>query len=399
MADEGVIGIGDRMRAARRLAGLTQAQMARETNYSLSYVQKAERGSEPASPALVTAWARATKVSPDDLTGAPYKEVIQKDGPLDGLTDLQAILAEGRYVRAEEPLSLGELGRELTRINSLYRGDRGRQALALLPRLIRQLHGALEVARSDEARGDLYSLLASAYVTAERIARRFGYMQLSTPSLDRLDMYAERAGDPLFTSQALIKRARVLMYHGAYEVGLDLVERGLDRIEGSGEGSLAVRGYGHLAGAIVAARGRKIEVARAHLEEARVIAGHVRGESDAYGTLFGAGNVGIHAVAVELEAGDPGKAAEAGFALTLPAEIAPPRAGHHWQDTARACLMAGDSARALEALNRARRVAPQQTRLHPMVRETVRGIATMESRRSGNLANFATWLGSNSASM
>ena len=40
-----------------------------------------------------------------------------------------------------------------------------------------------------------------AYVTAERIARRFGYLPLTTPTLDRLEVFAERADDPLYVGR------------------------------------------------------------------------------------------------------------------------------------------------------------------------------------------------------
>ncbi|MEU7477077.1 helix-turn-helix transcriptional regulator [Lentzea sp. NPDC042327] len=388
-------GVGANIARARKLRSYTQDRLAREIGYSVSMVRKVERGLEPAAPAFLSASARVLRVSVDELTGAPYQDTIERNGGLDGLSELRAILAEGLHVRAIEPLALNELAAELDRVNLNYRNDKGKQALAKLPIVIRQLHGALYNATTDAERGAVYSLLSSAYVTAERIARRFGHLPLTTPTLDRLEVFAERADDPLYASQALMKRARVLMYHDSYDVGLSLVEQGLALVEGSDEKALAVRGYGHLAGAIVAARGRKPDVARAHIEEARSVAEHVEGESDAYGTLFGRANVGIHSVAVELESGDPATAAREGSALHLPKSIAPPRAGHHWQDTARAYLLAGDPARSLAALGRARKVAPQQTRLHPMVRETLRGIAMLERRKSDTVSNFADWLGPN----
>jgi hypothetical protein len=112
-----------------------------------------------------------------------------------------------------------------------------------------------------------------------------------------------------------------------------------------------------------------------------------------YGTLFSKANTEIHGCAVELEAGDPGQAARDGSALQLPADTAPPRAGHHWQDTARAWLLAGQPDKSLQALNIARRVAPQQTKLHPSVRETLYGIAEAERRRTDSLSAFARWVG------
>jgi hypothetical protein len=119
----------------------------------------------------------------------------------------------------------------------------------------------------------------------------------------------------------------------------------------------------------------------------------MRHESRLYTTDFGPGNVAVHACAVELEAGDPGKAAHDGAALRLPPDMAAPRAGHHWQDNAQAWLMAGKPDKALAALNKARATAPQQTRLHPAVRETVHGIAAAQRRQSESLVGFASWLG------
>jgi hypothetical protein len=46
----------------------------------------------------------------------------------------------------------------------------------------------------------------------------------------------------------------------------------------------------------------------------------------------------------------------------------------------------------LRCLQEARRIAPQQTRHHPMVRETVLSIASARRGREG-LDLFASWLG------
>lgn len=385
--------VGERVASERKLAGLSQEQLAQRSNYSLSMVRKVERDVEPASPGFIAAVSRAMGIDPDRLTGVPYTETIEADGHLEGMADLRAILAEGPYVAPLPPSPLTEMQSELRAINRAYRDDKGRQALRLLPALIRQLHGALRESTSDGEKSQIHALLASAYVTAERLCRRFGFMTLTTPALDRLDNHSSLAADRLFVPQALIKRARVLMYFDSTEVGLSLVEQALNSIDSGSEPALAVRGYGHLCGAITAARGRKLDVAQEHIKEARQLARHVHGESDAYGTLFGAGNVEIHSCAVELEAGDPRKAAEVGSELQLPADIAPPRAGHHWQDTARAWLLSGEPHRALEALNKAREVAPQQTRLHPGVRVTLRQIANLEKRRTDSLSNFVSWVG------
>lgn len=377
-------------RAARRW---TQPRFASLIDFSVSTVRKVEQGVMPPSPGFIARAAKVLEVSPEQLQGIPFLDTINQDGPLVGMVDLRAILAEGNYVRAEEPDPLPQMVAELDHVKTLYRNDRGRQALAALPQLIRKFYGALRDASTDTERGRIFSHLAACFVTAECLCRRFGFMHLAAPALDRLEWAAEQADDPLYAAKAKFQRCRILMYLDSIDIGLALAEQGVDLVAGDDEPALAVRGYGHLCGAIAAARGRRPDVARDHIAEARKLATRVAGESDAYGTLFGAANVEIHACAVELEAGDPGKAALRGMALTLPADIAPPRAGHHWQDTARAFLLVGNPAKALESLGRARQAAPQQTRLHPGVRETLRGIAVAERRATDSLANFAGWVG------
>ncbi|MEU7630408.1 helix-turn-helix transcriptional regulator [Nocardia sp. NPDC049220] len=382
---------GDRIASLRKLAGLKQVQLAQRAQYSVSMVRAVEQNREPASPGFVAAVASALGVESEHLTGAPYYDLMNEDGPLEGIAELRAVIAEGPYVRAVEPLSLAELAAEMAAIDLAYRNDKGRAALARIPVLIRQLYGALHA--SDNDRGKVFSLLCAAHVTAERLCRRFGFTNLAPSVLDRLEWAAAGADDPLYAAQAKIKRARILMYHNANDVGLRLVEQGIDMIEGDDEAANAVRGYGHLCGAIVAARGIRPDTAADHIDAARALTPPIRRESDLYGTLFGPGNVGIHASAVALESGDPDRAAREGSALILPVEIAPPRAGHHWQDVARAWVLVGQPDKALRALGAARAVAPQQTRLHPSVRETLHAIAAAERRRTDSLANFASWVG------
>ncbi|MFI5609525.1 hypothetical protein [Amycolatopsis sp. NPDC051903] len=60
---------------------------------------------------------------------------------------------------------------------------------------------------------------------------------------------------------------------------------------------------------------------------------------------------------------------------------------------ARAWLLHGNRERTLAELNAARKVAPNATRHHPSVSETVRGLATAERRVTDSLAGFAQWVG------
>ncbi|MGS2808155.1 helix-turn-helix domain-containing protein [Nocardia sp. MW-W600-9] len=379
--------VGQALAAERKIAGLSQRQLATRAGYSLSMIKAVEQEREPASPGFISAVARALRVTPEQLTGAPFN-----DGkPLaDAVNELSVLLAEGRYARADEPGTLAQLEADLTAAQDLYRSDRTRQTIEVLPAIIRRLHGAArDLDGDDQARA--YSLLASAYILAEWSARRTGHLMLALPALDLADGYAPLGDDPNYGAFAALARARILTHYGEAEVAARLIDSAINAADDTQPG-MVLAGYSHLAGAINEARKLNYSGAVSHVDAARELAGRT-GETDLYMTAFGPLNVEIHSHAVELESGDPNRAALAGVELTYSADAPPTRIAHHWQDNARAWLMSGKPDKALASLNKARAAAPQQTRLHPSVRETVYGIAAAQRRQSESLLGFAHWLG------
>lgn len=379
--------VGQALKAERTIAGLSQRQLATRAGYSLSMVKAVEQEREPASPGFISAVARAMRITPEQLTGAPFN-----DGkPLaDAVNELSVLLAEGRYARADEPGALAQLEADLTAAQDLYRSDRTRQTIEVLPAIIRRLHGATRDLTGDE-QAHAYSLLSSAYILAEWSARRTGHLMLALPALDLADGYAPCGDDPNYVAFSALARARILTHYGESDVAAQLIDSAITGADDTAPG-MVLAGYSHLAGAINEARKLNYSGAVDHVEAARELASRT-GETDLYMTAFGPLNVEIHSHAVELEAGDPNRAALVGAELTYSAGAPPTRVAHHWQDNARAWLMSGKPDKALAALNKARAAAPQQTRLHPSVRETVYGIAAAQRRQSESLQGFAHWLG------
>ncbi|WP_157224032.1 hypothetical protein [Nocardia paucivorans] len=199
------------------------------------------------------------------------------------------------------------------------------------------------------------------------------------------------ADDPNWGAFSILVRARVLTHYGESEVTGQLIDSAIVMADDSRAG-LVLDGYAHLAATVNDARKLNYTGASDHIEAAREIAART-GETDLHLVDFGPLNTGIHSHAVELEAGDPNRSAIEGAALTYPAGASRTRIAHHWQDNARAWPMSGKPDKALASLHQARAAAPQQTRLHPSVRETVRGIAAAQRRQSEGPAGFASWLG------
>ncbi|MGW1743178.1 hypothetical protein ACWCPQ_30715 [Nocardia sp. NPDC001965] len=188
-------------------------------------------------------------------------------------------------------------------------------------------------------------------------------------------------------------RALILLSSGAYMGGQRIIEHAHAASEelATTADLLAVRGALHLRGSILAARALDTDAAESHLREAHGIAEAVAPTRYRnYGTGFRPSNVDIHSVAVPVELSDWTTAVTRAEQVRLPPSVAPSRVGHHYIDLSRAWLLHGDKQRALSSLERARAVAPELTRNHPQVHETVRALAHTR-RGTDTLARFAKW--------
>jgi transcriptional regulator with XRE-family HTH domain len=396
------VGIGARVAAIRKTRGWTARELARRARVSYSLLTKAETGAVPATPALIGAVARALGVDVTRITGQPYEEP-------GGAATLQAAIAPLRrallaYDLAPEtdigPRSTDELRAEVIAVSLLGRQARYLQLSQRLPGLLDELQVAIAAA-DDPDRPALYALLAEAYGGLSGLAHQLGYGDLRALTLDRIEWAARLSGDPLRVARTQWSRGASLLGAAAYDHGLALMERTRAEIGGSDVGDLGDPGrsvYGslHLRSAVLAAQAGRRQQSDAHLAEAQDVADVVQAGANYYGMEFGSANFALHGVSVGVEMADGALALtrareveRAGHLGSLPAV----RVGHYYLDVARAWLYHGDSRRALGALRRARRVAPQQARVHPMVRDAVRAIAHAEPRPSEELRSFAAWLG------
>ncbi|GAA0401046.1 hypothetical protein Acor_38960 [Acrocarpospora corrugata] len=104
-------------------------------------------------------------------------------------------------------------------------------------------------------------------------------------------------------------------------------------------------------------------------------------------------NVAIWSVGLAVELGNGTEAVRRAAAIGGFTGVTPNRVSHHYIDLARGHLYVGDRDAALASLITARKLAPQQARYHPQVRETLRMLARIERRRTDSLAAFTSWLG------
>lgn len=383
---------------ARKLAGLTQRQLADRANISVGLVRSVEQRRAPATQAFIGAVAKALRVSVSELTGQPF---IFAPGPdtevhaaIAGLrTELAAYDIDNAAIT--EPRPLQQLAAAVERICT-YRRNASFHRLGeeLLP-LLGEVRAAVHRSRGQDRYGALV-MLCELYYSSHSLAHKLGYADLAGTAVDRLAWSALESGNPLWTATAQFQRAAMLTAGGDWTAAARFLEQCRSTIEprlGAGERQdLIAWGGLHLQSGLAASRSGKQDIANAHLAEARATAQRLGDDLDPV-LSFGPTNVGIWSVALAVEALDAPEALTRARTLVIPARAPKERVGHHHMDLARAWLLHGDRAQALNSLQEAKRVAPAQTRYNPMVHETVRALARAETRKVDTVTGFAVWCG------
>ncbi|KOG46198.1 transcriptional regulator, partial [Streptomyces varsoviensis] len=240
--------------------------------------------------------------------------------------------------------------------------------------------------------------LSWSYWVAYEFVYRLGYHQLASIALERMGWMAEQAQDPLLSAIRLNKRSSMLLRRGDSRLALKVLERGHHLVNQHGDpGSipvLAVSGSLHLAGAIAAAQAKNPDAVTGHMDLARESASRIgRDVPRTYWASFGVTNVAHFDVATAVELGKLGDAMKAARHLHFPAGHPRMRVGRYYIEMARAYAQMGKTEAAERSLHRAREVAPQQARYHPLLRETVAVLVRRQRRTPTGLASLAAWVG------
>jgi transcriptional regulator with XRE-family HTH domain len=392
-------GVGERVAEARKLAGLTQQGLAKAAAVSVSLVRAVEQGRVPPSPAFVAACARALDLGVADLLELPHPRTNREQHRMHA-----AIPAIRRELAAHliapdgdvEPRDLGSLATAVARASQLRHAGNFDTLGAELPGLLQELRASIH-RLVGHAREQAFGLMAEAYYAASQLAYKLGYIDLSSLAVDRYEWAAGQSGDELAVLAGDYQRAGELIGAADWPSALRLLENSRSRIEdrigGDDLPTLSVWGSLHLKSGLAAARAGQRDLADAHLAEAQEAAARMGVDRDDYRLCFGPTNVNIWSVGLAVEMLDGTEAVKRASRFSLPADAPRERVGHHWIDLARGLLYHGDRRGAFGALETARKVAPTQTRYHPMVHETLRSLARHEYRRTDTVSGFARWAG------
>lgn len=384
---------GARVARARKTRRLTQRELSDLSHVSYSTLTKVEQGVIPASQSVIGALARALSVPTAELTGQPYMEELRQD-QLDGL--IQPIReALDVYDLGPDPdvapRSLEDLDQDSEKLCAKVRQAELKQVATVLPTLLTEATTTAHTDGSSRA----WEILGSVYRTAYDVTTKLGYHDLCTVALDRMEWAAQRASNPVLSGLRQYMRALAYLRAGQYATGRRLVDMGLATVAQAEPGRVAdvARGQLHLGASVLCARSKDGTAAHGHLDEAERMARRTGPAEKVHWLAFGPTNVGVHRVAVYAEQDLYEDAVDAARDLQVPENWPLSRLSHHYAEVARAQLWMGRTDDSFKSLQKARTVAPQQTRYHPLVRETFAGLESARRALPGTFSNYAHWLG------
>ncbi|MFB7589395.1 helix-turn-helix domain-containing protein [Streptomyces sp. NPDC056169] len=384
---------GTRIKEQRRLARLSQRELANRIPYSYSLLNQVECGARPATADFVAAVARALRVDVTVLTGQPYVTQLHQDRLADLVRPIREAL--DLYDLGPDPAVTTRTASQLIAAADILcgqvRATHLHSAAAALPNAITELTTAAWRTPATA----LWQALASTYRTAHDIAVKLGYYDLSSVALDRMDWAAQRASDPCLAAVRQYMRALVYFREGEYSIGRRLIGSG-HRVLGQADEtreSLAVAGQLHLGASVIAARAEDETAVDTHIAEAKTLARRVGDASDVHWLSFGPTNVAMHRMSAAVEMRHYDDALKLAKKIKPPAAMATSRRAHFLIDRARSEMELGQTEASLKSLVAARRAAPEQTRYHPGARETIRGLVHASRRTPEALGGMASWVG------
>lgn len=295
--------IGARIKLHRERGGRTQAVIAGLAGISPDYLGQVERGRKTPSAGVLQALSAALGVpvgvllgdTPSTATGS-----ISRSGDRLAL----ALMSGGG-----EPVALDVL---CSRIASAWRiwqssGHRYSELLPTLPDLIRDTEATLRGLRHAPRHRQAAAISTDLYGLLRTVTRRVGRSDLSYLVADRGLRAAEDSDDPIRLAIARWNLGHTLLISGEFEAAIELATTAADCVvadAGTVPTALAMVGALQLVTAVAQARAGRLWDARDRLADVYPLAVQSRGTGDVGHTMFGTLNVGLHSVAVELQAGD-----------------------------------------------------------------------------------------------
>jgi transcriptional regulator with XRE-family HTH domain len=388
-----------RLRARRRW---TQQRLATEAGYSLAAVKALEQGRRSLDrPAVILAFAQALDCHPTEITGAPYVPLTADRDGQDAVASVaavrRALLRHGRPTRPTEQeaatVDLPELRQRVAEANRHRHAAALTKSGAVLPALLRDLQVAADVTSADDRR-EAFSLLASAYECAMQYLYKLGYSSDATLATERVMWASKDSEDPLRILASRWYDAGEFLTIGEHDEAGAIIDEALTElgaVRTRGPEVVSLRGAFHLKASLNLARATDGKNAVTHLKKAEAAAEELGEDRNDWQMQFGPTNTALWGVSLPVEMGRGRDAVARAEKVKFPAGYSRERHSHFHIDRGRAYFYSGQREQALRAFLDAERLAPQATRAHAGVRETVGTMIRTQKR--GELVELGIRLG------
>ncbi|MFH9074041.1 helix-turn-helix domain-containing protein [Streptomyces alboflavus] len=387
--------IGDRIRHYR--GGRRQDAVAGLVGISPDYLSQIERGLKVPSLPVLYALAQELGVPTAALLSAQPSPEEETAGSPDAAVG-RALLGSGP-ARNAAPVTAGVLR---DRVEAAWHswqtsGDRFSTAAAALPELVADVEHAVRAARAGSDAIDRRAVLRTAadlYCLLRSYLRRTGRVDLATLAADRAMRAAEDADDPLRIATAQWNLGHVLLAANQPAEAEELALRAAERVASARIPEMertAMDGALQLVAVLGAARRRRWAEARERLvRRAAPAACAVPDGSNIGWTVFGPTNVALHALSIEMEAGETGEALHTADAIDTGPLVSLERKFTFGLEVAACHSRRRDDAAALLALLGLEAIAPEDLARTPLARQLVltvkRRARALHARQAEQLA-------------
>ncbi|EOY45617.1 helix-turn-helix domain-containing protein [Streptomyces anthocyanicus] len=387
--------IGDRIRHYR--GGRRQDAVAGLVGISPDYLSQIERGLKVPSVPMLYSLAQEL--------GVPAAALLSEQAPVEAeSTDTAETAVSRAFLGYGPPRSTAPVPAAVLRdlVEGAWQswqtsGTRFTEAAETLPDLVGEVEHAARAARAGNDPAERRAVLRAAadlYCLLRSYLRRTGRVDLATIAADRAQRAAEDADDPLRIAAAQWNLGHVLLASGqpaeAEELALCAAEQvaatTIPEVE-----RVAMGGALQLVAVVGAARRRRWWEARERLRQhAAPAARRVPDDSNVAWTVFGPTNVALHALSIDMEAGETGEALHTADAVDTNGLPSMEREFTFGLEVAACHSQRRDDAATLLTLRELETLAPEDLARNPLARQLVltviRRARAMQARQAEKMA-------------
>ncbi|MFI8364587.1 helix-turn-helix domain-containing protein [Streptomyces sp. NPDC085612] len=394
--------LGQSLRRLRRLASLTQEELAERSGVSVDVIRQLEqRRKHSARLPTLHALANGLGVELTTLLGDPPAVTAdESDGPR-FVAVRRAVMPVLGAPDPEPPgpgFSPERLRERIADGWTRYHAAEFDTVMTALPDLVSDARTA--AAAPDDGRAAGYAALAKALQLAGHVAVRMGKTDLALTALERATEAAGQSTDPLLPAMIVNSVAWTYQRQGRLQDALHVALHAAATVEDGGHtgtaDGLKVWGGLTMSAATSAARSGDYDRAARLMEGAEAEAARVAklpaGSDSRMVSVFSPSSVRIERVRLAVQYGRPEEALNLAKGMRLSKDTPPSWRTWLLLDVARAHTDLGDAAGAVKTLESLRRVAPTWLQHHTLAVAIVRDLWSLPHHPAG-LRPLAEFLG------